>query len=82
VIDLDDFKGPVLTTVADAKKENKALLRELGRTQTINRDLTFERNTDFQRSGMTTPLLRDKDETSNKRLASSVQSRRPVLKRR
>jgi hypothetical protein len=29
-----------MTALADTKKENEALMRELGRTQTINREIT------------------------------------------
>ncbi|TNV85255.1 hypothetical protein FGO68_gene16921 [Halteria grandinella] len=91
VMDIEEIKGPVMITVADAQKENQALMRELGRAQTINRDLTIERvnaadQSAIMRSTMTTPMLKERDETSGKRVlqsgAVSVQSRRAIVKRK
>jgi len=33
------MKGPLMVEVMNSVKENQALMRELGRTQTINRDI-------------------------------------------
>lgn len=39
--DIEDMKGPLATTLADIRKENEALLRELERTQTLNREMAL-----------------------------------------
>lgn len=37
--EVQDMKGPLMVEVMNSVKENQALMRELGRTQTINRDI-------------------------------------------
>jgi hypothetical protein len=43
VYQVEDIKGPVMTTVANTKKESETLMRELGRAQVINREIVNER---------------------------------------
>lgn len=40
--DVSDMKGPFMTEVNNIKKENVSLMRELEKTQSINRDIVNE----------------------------------------
>ena len=40
--EIEEMRGPFMNTLTDANKENEVLLREIGRTQTINRDITLQ----------------------------------------
>lgn len=40
--DISDMKGPFITEVNNIKRENESLMRELEKTQSINRDIVYE----------------------------------------
>lgn len=42
--EIEEMRGPFMNTLNDAQKENEVLQREIGRTQTINRDITLQNN--------------------------------------
>ena len=36
---IDQIKGPLVSETRNAQRENEALMREIGRTQNINREI-------------------------------------------